>query len=154
MIDHIEKVLAERVANLSVKAIRHCGVDTIIAHDSETVTFKTGSGRHFRSRWLAGCDGGRSVVRMAAGIELIGTEALFAGYAIKCDWDCPKNLKPGFHANPNDQCIVVGTDSLYLTDFDGVKFDRTREITIEHFQALFERASGEDNARITKIHLA
>jgi 2-polyprenyl-6-methoxyphenol hydroxylase-like FAD-dependent oxidoreductase len=51
-----------------------------------TATIVNGSSREdrtVRAAWLAGCDGGRSQVRRAAGIELEGNFAVFQAYSVQ-----------------------------------------------------------------------
>jgi len=149
----IETILTERAESLGVTILRGNGVTKIAAQDNGSVTVEAGENQNFRGKWLVGCDGGRSVIRKAAGFDFTGTEAKFTGYAVKCDLDHPEKLKPGFHHTKNGMYIVA-PESLYLTDFDGGAFDRTQEITQEHIQSVFSRISGITEVMITKIHLA
>ena len=149
----IETVLTERAASLGVTILRNAGVTGIAAENDDSVTMKTGGDQTFRSKWLVGCDGGRSVIRKAAGFSLEGTEARLTGYAVKCELDHPEMLKPGFHITKTGM-YVVGPDSLHLADFDNGAFDRTQGITQEHLQDVLSRISGITNVKITKVHLA
>lgn len=69
----IERILAERVVELGVPTYRGCEV-TGFAQDDTGVNVAVSDGRTFRAAYLAGCDGGRSIVRRTAGIEFPGWE--------------------------------------------------------------------------------
>jgi 2-polyprenyl-6-methoxyphenol hydroxylase-like FAD-dependent oxidoreductase len=69
--NHIERILAEWVAELPVTVHRACDV-TGFAQDDTGVDVELSDGRSLRAEYLVGCDGGRSVVRKAAGIEFPG----------------------------------------------------------------------------------
>ena len=149
----IETVLTERAESLGVTILRKNGVTAIVAQDDYSVTVKTGGNQTFRGKWLVGCDGGRSVIRKAAGFTLEGTEAKLTGYAVKCELNHPEMLQPGFHITENGM-YVVGPNTLHLADFDNGAFDRTQEITRDHLQEVLSRISGIPDVKITKIHLA
>src|SRR5215208_2695500 len=68
---HIERILAGWVGELEVPIYRGREV-TGIAQDDTGVDVEVSDGRSLRAEYLVGCDGGRSVVRKAAGIEFPG----------------------------------------------------------------------------------
>ncbi len=68
---HIERILADWVDELAVPIYRGLEV-TGFAQDAGGVNVGVSDGRTLRADYLVGCDGGRSVVRREAGIELIG----------------------------------------------------------------------------------
>ncbi len=70
---HIERILAGWVAELSVPIHRGREV-TGFAEDQTGVDVTLSDGQSLRARYLVGCDGGRSLVRKAAGIAFPGTE--------------------------------------------------------------------------------
>lgn len=70
----IERLLAEWVSELGVP-IYHGAEVTGFAQDEEGVDVVLGDGSILRSRYLVGCDGGRSLVRKTAGIEFPGWDA-------------------------------------------------------------------------------
>ena len=67
----IERLLAEWVAELEVPIRRGCVV-TDVTQDDEGVDVALEQGGALRGRYLVGCDGGRSFVRKAAGIDFPG----------------------------------------------------------------------------------
>jgi 3-(3-hydroxy-phenyl)propionate hydroxylase len=68
---HIERTLAGWVEELGVRIYRGCEV-TGFAQDDSGVDVVLSDGTAFRAKYLVGCDGGRSVIRKAAGIEFAG----------------------------------------------------------------------------------
>ena len=68
---HIERILAGWVGELPVTFYREREV-TGFAQDETGVDVELSDGQSLRAQYLAGCDGGRSLVRKAAGIEFPG----------------------------------------------------------------------------------
>jgi 3-(3-hydroxy-phenyl)propionate hydroxylase len=69
--EHIERILADWVDELKVPIYRRREV-TGIAQDGTGVDVALSDGGSLRTEYVVGCDGGRSVVRKAAGIEFAG----------------------------------------------------------------------------------
>ena len=69
---HFERVLAGWVSELGVPVARGLEV-TGFAQDDSGVDVELSDGRPLRAEYLVGCDGGRSVVRKAAGIDFPGS---------------------------------------------------------------------------------
>jgi 2-polyprenyl-6-methoxyphenol hydroxylase-like FAD-dependent oxidoreductase len=72
--NHIERILADWVAELVVPIYRGREV-TGFAQDDAGVDVELSDGQSLRAEYLVGCDGGRSLVRKAAGIEFPGWDA-------------------------------------------------------------------------------
>jgi 2-polyprenyl-6-methoxyphenol hydroxylase-like FAD-dependent oxidoreductase len=70
--NQIEQIMAAWIAELPVRVYYECEV-TGFAQDNSGVDVEC-SDRSLRAQYLVGCDGGRSVVRKAAGIEFPGWE--------------------------------------------------------------------------------
>jgi 2-polyprenyl-6-methoxyphenol hydroxylase-like FAD-dependent oxidoreductase len=68
---HIERILADWVGELAVPIYRGRDV-TGFAQDDTGVDVAVSDGPSLRAEYLVGCDGGRSLVRKAAGIEFPG----------------------------------------------------------------------------------
>ncbi len=69
--NHIERILAGWVRELGVPI--HYGIEvTGFTQDDTGVDVALSDGRSLRARYLVGCDGGRSLVRKAAGIDFPG----------------------------------------------------------------------------------
>jgi 2-polyprenyl-6-methoxyphenol hydroxylase-like FAD-dependent oxidoreductase len=69
--NHIERILAGWVGELAVPIYRGRGV-TGLAQDDTGVDVALSDGQSLRAEYLVGCDGGRSLIRKAAGIEFAG----------------------------------------------------------------------------------
>ena len=69
--NHIERILAGWVGELAVPIYRGREV-TGFAQDDTGVDVELSDGQSLRAEYLVGCDGGRSLVRKAAGIEFPG----------------------------------------------------------------------------------
>ena len=69
--NHIERILAGWVGELAVPIYRGREV-TGFAQDDTGVDVELSDGESLRAEYLVGCDGGRSVIRKAAGIEFPG----------------------------------------------------------------------------------
>ena len=69
--NHIERILAGWVGELKVPI--HYGIEvTGFAQDDTGVDVALSDGESLRAQYLIGCDGGRSLIRKAAGIEFPG----------------------------------------------------------------------------------
>jgi 2-polyprenyl-6-methoxyphenol hydroxylase-like FAD-dependent oxidoreductase len=68
---HIERILAGWVGELAVTFYRGREV-TGFAQDDSGVDIDVSDGQRLRARYLVGCDGGRSLIRKAAGIDFPG----------------------------------------------------------------------------------
>jgi 3-(3-hydroxy-phenyl)propionate hydroxylase len=71
--NQIEQIMADWLAELPVRM--HYGREvTGFAQDSGGVDVRLSEGESLRARYLVGCDGGRSLIRKAAGIEFPGLD--------------------------------------------------------------------------------
>lgn len=93
---HIERVLAGWVEELAVTVYRGREV-TGIAQDGTGVDVELSDGRQLRADYLAGCDGGRSLVRKAAGIEFPGWDPTTSSLIAEVEMDEEPEL--GIHHN-------------------------------------------------------
>ncbi|MGP0029505.1 MAG: FAD-dependent monooxygenase [Acidimicrobiales bacterium] len=69
--NQIERIMADWIAELSVRMYYEREV-TGFAQDDTGVDVELADGESLRAQYLVGCDGGRSVIRRAAGIEFFG----------------------------------------------------------------------------------
>jgi 2-polyprenyl-6-methoxyphenol hydroxylase-like FAD-dependent oxidoreductase len=69
--NQIERIMAAWIAELPVRIYYGCEV-TGFAQDDTGVDVERSDGESLRAQYLIGCDGGRSVIRKAAGIEFPG----------------------------------------------------------------------------------
>jgi 2-polyprenyl-6-methoxyphenol hydroxylase-like FAD-dependent oxidoreductase len=100
--NHIERILADWVGELAVPIYRRREV-TGSAQDDTGVDVELSGGQSLRAEYVVGCDGGRSVVRRAAGIEFPGwdptTSSLIAEVELtdEPEWGIRKDAT-GIHA--------------------------------------------------------
>src|SRR5215469_11722880 len=73
-----DRLLAEHARELGAQIRRGCEV-TGVEQDEDGVSVELADGTRLRSRWLVGCDGGRSLVRRLLGIG-------FPGEPAKTEW--------------------------------------------------------------------
>jgi 3-(3-hydroxy-phenyl)propionate hydroxylase len=71
--NQIERIMADWIAELPVHVYYGCEL-TGCAQDDSGVDVRLADGEPLRARYLVGCDGGRSLIRKAAGIEFPGWE--------------------------------------------------------------------------------
>jgi len=69
--NQIERIMAAWIAELAVRPRYGCEV-TGFVQDDTGVEVELSDGQSLRARYLVGCDGGRSVIRKAAGIDFPG----------------------------------------------------------------------------------
>ncbi|WP_448950629.1 FAD-dependent monooxygenase [Labrys neptuniae] len=68
---HSEQILAAWIEELGVPVYRECAL-TSFTQDEDGVDIELADGGRLRADYLVGCDGGRSLVRKAAGIDFPG----------------------------------------------------------------------------------
>ena len=71
--NHIERILADWVGELPVTIYRALEV-TGFAQEDSGVDVELSDGESLRAEYLVGCDGGRSLIRKAAGIDFPGVD--------------------------------------------------------------------------------
>jgi 2-polyprenyl-6-methoxyphenol hydroxylase-like FAD-dependent oxidoreductase len=146
----LEEALAVRASSFGVTIRRGEAVSTLEEETDQHIDILTTAGSTLRSRWLVGCDGGRSTVRKEAGIVFEGTDPRMTGYAVKCSFDPSERLKLGFY--PTDNGIYfIAPGTLYLMDPDGATFDRSQEVTVSHLQSVFQRISGIQDVQLIDV---
>jgi 2-polyprenyl-6-methoxyphenol hydroxylase-like FAD-dependent oxidoreductase len=150
-LESLESVLAARAGAMGVEIRRGLGVEDL-DQSGEEVTICAGD-ETFIGRWLVGCDGGRSTVRKACGIEFVGTDPEFTGYSVEVAMADPDKLRLGRHYTPAGMYTYARPGTIAMVDFDRGAFHRTQPITLEHVQAVLRRISGAD-VTLTALQLA
>jgi 3-(3-hydroxy-phenyl)propionate hydroxylase len=84
--NRIERILADWVRELAVP-IYHRQEVAGLAQDGTGVDVKLSDGRSLRADYLVGCDGGRSVIRKAAGIEFPGWDPTTSSQVAEVEMD-------------------------------------------------------------------
>lgn len=115
---HIERILADWVAELGVPVYRGSELSEI-AQDEAGVDVTLAGGDSLRADYLVGCDGGRSLVRKAVGIEFAGTDATLSNLMAEVEmretpaWGLRHDAL-GFHGlsrSENGRVLVVMTEA-------------------------------------------
>ena len=140
-LEAIEDLLAERA--------RELGADVRLGHEvtgftetTDDISVQTAQG-DFETKWLIGCDGGRSTVRRQAGFSFEGTEPELTGYMAIVEFEDLDGLASGFNLTPHGMYTHgPAPGRVGVVDFDGGRFDRASEITLENLQAMLQRVSG------------
>jgi 3-(3-hydroxy-phenyl)propionate hydroxylase len=83
---HFERILAGWVDELGVPFLRGCEV-VGFAQDQAGVDVALSGDRSLRAEYLVGCDGGRSLVRKAAGIDFAGLDPSTSWMIAEVDMD-------------------------------------------------------------------
>jgi 2-polyprenyl-6-methoxyphenol hydroxylase-like FAD-dependent oxidoreductase len=94
--NHIERILAGWVGELAVTFYRGSEV-TGIAQDDAGVDVELSDGQSLRAEYLVGCDGGRSLIRKAAGIEFLGWDPTTS--SLIAEVELAEEPKWGIHRN-------------------------------------------------------
>ncbi len=115
--NHIERILAGWVGELAVPIYRRREV-TGFAQDDTGVDVQLADGQRIRAQYLVGCDGGRSLVRKAAGIEFPGwdasTSALLAEVEMTEEPETGIRRTPsGMHAIGKVEYEIKGGEVIY-----------------------------------------
>ena len=93
---HIERILAGWVDELAVPIYRGREV-TGFVQDDAGVDVELSDGQPLRTKYLVGCDGGRSLIRKAAGIEFPGWDPTMS--ALIAEVEMAEEPKLGIHRN-------------------------------------------------------
>src|SRR5688572_5298373 len=115
--NHIERIMAGWVAELKVTT--HYGIEvTGFAQDDTGVDVALSDGRSLRAQYLVGCDGGRSLIRKAAGIEFPGwdptTSAILAQVEMTEEPETGIRRTPsGTHAIGKVEYEIKGGEVIY-----------------------------------------
>jgi 2-polyprenyl-6-methoxyphenol hydroxylase-like FAD-dependent oxidoreductase len=144
-------VSLEAIEHLLANRAKELGVDLRFGHEvagfietPDDISIQTING-DFQAKWLIGCDGGRSTVRRLAGFAFDGTDPELTGYMAIVEFKDPDKLPLGFNLTPRGMYTHgPAPGRIGVVDFDGGRFDRTSEITLENLQAMLQRVSGTD----------
>jgi 2-polyprenyl-6-methoxyphenol hydroxylase-like FAD-dependent oxidoreductase len=101
--NHIERILAGWVGELEVPMYREREV-TGFAQDDTGVEVELSDGESLRAQYLVGCDGGRSVVRKAAGIEFPGWDATMS--ALRAEVEMTEEPETGIRRTPSGMYAI------------------------------------------------
>jgi 3-(3-hydroxy-phenyl)propionate hydroxylase len=140
---HIERILADWVGELAVPIYRGREA-TGIAQDDTGVDVELADGRSLRAEYLVGCDGGRSLVRKAAGIAFPGADPTISNliaeveFAEEPEWGLRRDVR-GIHSlsRPKDG----GPAAVMVTE---QRLDRTGDPTLRDLSEALVSVYGTD----------
>ncbi|MEV1170780.1 FAD-dependent monooxygenase [Nonomuraea sp. NPDC049784] len=150
----LEKDLARRAADLGVEVRRGHTVTGFTQNDDGVRLDVDGPDGQYRMQadWLAGCDGGRSMVRKLAGIAFPGTDGITTGYRAFAEIDDPDFHMPGWFRKDNGLLVYEEGPPRFITlEFIGSPANRDAPITLEEFQEALRRLSGT-KVTVTKVN--
>ncbi|WP_329389318.1 rifampin monooxygenase [Streptomyces sp. NBC_01351] len=144
-----ERLLNERALELGAEIRRGCEL-VGLSQDEHGVSVELADGTHLRSRYLVGCDGGRSTVRKQLGVAFPGVPATVetllgdmevtedpATIAAVVEEVRKTQLRFGAAANPDGTYRIV-------VPADGVAEDRASAPSLEEFQKQLRAHAGTD----------
>ncbi|MFE0450032.1 rifampin monooxygenase [Streptomyces sp. NPDC058914] len=147
-----ERLLNEHALELGAEIRRGCEV-VGLSQDEDGVTVELADGTRLRSRYLVGCDGGRSTVRKLLGVGFPGepstVETLLGDMEVTEDPATVaavvaevRKTQLRFGAVPD----VDGNEGVYriVVPADGVSEDRTTAPTLEEFRQQLRSVAGTD----------
>ncbi|MEV6176834.1 rifampin monooxygenase [Streptomyces sp. NPDC052015] len=147
-----ERLLNEHALELGAEIRRGCEV-VGLSQDDDGVTVELADGTRLRSRYLVGCDGGRSTVRKLLGVRFPGepstVETLLGDMELTEDPATVaavvaevRKTQLRFGAVPD----VDGNEGVYriVVPADGVSEDRATAPTLEEFKQQLRSVAGTD----------
>ncbi|EGX55548.1 hypothetical protein SZN_32311 [Streptomyces zinciresistens K42] len=143
-----EALLAERARELGVDILRGHEVEGLSQDDTGVTTRVRGprGAETVRSRWAVGCDGGRSVVREAAGIAFPGTEETLTG--MLGDF-AAAGADPAVLGEARARGVLAapmegGVTRVVFVDPERMRVPSREPVTLEEFRASLIRLCGSD----------
>ena len=144
----LERMLGERAREVGIEVKRGWEV-TDFSEDPKGITVKGRNSNEAFSlncAFLAGCDGGRSMIRKRAGFDFPGTDPTLTGHQAIVELDHPERLLPlGWRRTPKGMLAYgPGPGRVFTAEFDGPPADRDTPVTIEEVQHSLRNVSGAD----------
>ncbi|MGO4301542.1 rifampin monooxygenase [Leifsonia sp. RAF41] len=144
-----DRLLADRAAELGAE-IRRGQEVTGFEQDDDGVVVELADGSRVRSRWLVGCDGGRSVVRRTLGIDFPGqpattewilgeVEATASAEEVAAVSEEVRKTHLGFGIGPTGDGIFRA-----VVPAASVSEDRTAPPTLDEFRTQLRAYAGTD----------
>ncbi|MFI5863885.1 rifampin monooxygenase [Streptomyces sp. NPDC051546] len=143
-----ERLLGEHAVEAGAEIRRGCEA-VGLSQDEDGVTVELADGTRLRSRYLVGCDGGRSAVRKLLGVGFPGepatVETLLGHMEVTADAETiaavvaevnKTQLRFGVHAGEDGSCRII-------VPADGVSEDRSAP-TLEEFKQQLRAFGGTD----------
>ena len=136
---HFERIMSGWIGELGVPILREREV-TGFVQDDRGVDVALSDGTSLQAQYLVGCDGGRSIVRKAAGIEFAGWDPTTCWIHAEVEMaEVPEfGLRGGGGIGPAEE----GRVGVTLIEPDAI---RTDEPTLEDLRAALIRVDGTDH---------
>lgn len=144
-----ERLLTERAVELGAEIRRGCEV-TGLAQDDDGVTAELADGTRLRSRYLVGCDGGRSTVRRLLGVDFPGepatTETLLGEVRVTASQESVDAVMAEVReTDKGGGGGAVGNGLFrFAVPADGVTEDRTTPPTLDELKRRLRAFAGTD----------
>jgi len=144
-----DRLLAEHAAELGAEIRRGCEL-VGLSQDDHGVTAELADGTQLRSRYLVGCDGGRSTVRELLGVGFPGEPARVETLLGEVEVDVPPETLAAVVAEVRKTHVRFGAvplgDGVYrlVAPADGVAVDRTVPPTLEELRQRLRVFAGTD----------
>ncbi|MET8233235.1 rifampin monooxygenase [Micromonospora sp. NPDC005298] len=144
----IEHLLAEHAIELGAQIRRGCAV-TGLQQDDDCVTVELADGAQLRTRYLVGCDGGRSTVRKLLGVGFPGeptrNETLMGEMSVGLTPEEIATTVAGIRGNHHRFWLRPAGRGMYsvLVPAAGVS-DRAKPVTLDDFRQQLRAVAGTD----------
>ena len=144
-----ERLLTEHATELGVEIRRGCEL-VGLSQDDDGVTVELADGTRLRSRYLVGCDGGRSTVRKLLGVGFPGEPSRVETLLGEMEVTAPPETVAAVVAEVRKTQLRFGVgplgDGVYrvVVPADGVAEDRTVPPTLEEFKQQLRAYAGTD----------
>jgi 2-polyprenyl-6-methoxyphenol hydroxylase-like FAD-dependent oxidoreductase len=144
-----DRLLAERATELGAEVRRGCEL-VGLSQDEDGVTVELADGTQLRSRYLAGCDGGRSTVREQLGVGFPGEPTRAETLLGEVEVAVPPETLAAVVDEVRKTHVRFGAmplgDGVYrlIVPADGVAEDRTVPLTLEEFRQQLRVFAGTD----------
>ncbi len=144
-----DRLLTEHAAELGVEIRRGCEL-VGLSQDSDGVTAELADGAQLRSRFLVGCDGGRSTVRKLLGVDFPGERSKVETLLGEMELTAPQETLAAVVAEVRKTQLRFGAvplgDGVYrvVVPAEGVAEDRTVSPTLEEVKQQLMVYAGTD----------
>ncbi len=145
----IDRLLTEHAIEVGVEIRRGCEL-VGLSQDEDGVTVELADGTELRSRYLVGCDGGRSTVRKLLGVEFPGEptriETLLGEMEVTEDPETVAAVVAEVRKTQLRFGLGLLGDGVYrvIVPAEGVTEDRTVPPTLEEFKQQLRAFAGTD----------
>jgi 2-polyprenyl-6-methoxyphenol hydroxylase-like FAD-dependent oxidoreductase len=144
-----ERLLTEHATELGVEIRRGCEL-VALSQDEDGVTAELADGTQLRSRYLVGCDGGRSTVRKLLGVGFPGeptrVETLLAEVEVTASPETLNAVMAEVRKTQKRFGAMPLGDGVYrlVAPADGVAEDRTVPPTLDELKESVRKVAGTD----------